>query len=183
MVNSIRCWLGLMVLLLLTTPCQAAEGAAASAASAGSHTAGSQPVNPLKDPIQLLDSLEKRRLELEERGRLLDAREVELKRMEERLGKRVAALETLRTSIESDLLEEKKLDDANIMRLAKIYSGMKTRAAAERMQKLDRKVALKVLKAMKEKVAAKVLGKMDAPAAVELADGLGITSTDRRNKR
>ncbi|MBF0137553.1 MAG: hypothetical protein H7833_17210 [Magnetococcus sp. DMHC-1] len=164
MTNTIRCLSGLLVWLFLVAPGWAANEA----------------VNPLKDPIQLLDSLEKRRLELEERSRVLDAKETELKQMEERLGKRVTALEGLRTSIENDLAEEKKQNEENIARLAKIYSGMKTRAAAERLQKLDRKVALKVLKVMKEKVAAKVLGKMDAPAAAELADGLGITAVDRR---
>ncbi|MBF0177901.1 MAG: hypothetical protein HQL63_13795 [Magnetococcales bacterium] len=167
MEHVLRSLLVLAILFFLETPCWAA---------------GEQ-INPLKDPIQLLDSLEKRRQELEERGRQLDAREIELKQMEDRLGKRVTALEELRTSIEKDLLEEKKMDDANVERLAKIYAGMKTKAAAERLQKLDRKVALKVLKAMKERVASKILGKMDAPAATELADGLGITSADRRNKR
>ncbi|MBF0624275.1 MAG: hypothetical protein HQL82_05655 [Magnetococcales bacterium] len=145
--------------------------------------AGPAVAAPLQDPIQLLEALEKQRVALDERARSLDLKEAELKRLEERIDKRIALLEELRLAIETDLAKEKEINDENIRRLAKIYSGMKPRAAAERIRGLDRKTAIKVLKNINEKVAAQILGKMEARDAAALADILGMTLSDKRNNR
>lgn len=131
------------------------------------------------DPASLLSSLEQRRLELEKRARWLDLREADLKRLEEKLAKRIASLEGLRGEITASLEKEKVLDDANITRLAKILSGMKVKAAAEGLKSMDRETAVLVLKVMKEKVAAKILSKMDNEQAVELANELGVPMAER----
>ncbi|MEO5334492.1 MAG: hypothetical protein H7839_20950 [Magnetococcus sp. YQC-5] len=134
-----------------------------------------------KDPIGLLDVLEKRRLDLDEREKLLEIREVDLKRLEEKLSKRIAALEQLRDTIRTDLLEEKNLDDANIKRLAKIFAGMKPKAAAFSLMAMDRETAVKTLKVVPEKVAAKILSKMDVREAVQLSEALGIPIANKRD--
>lgn len=131
------------------------------------------------DPASLLNSLEQRRLELDKRARWLDLREADLKRLEEKLAKRIASLETLRNEIGASLEKEKVLDDANIARLAKILSSMKIKAAADGLKSMDRETAVLVLKVMKEKVAAKILSKMDNAQAVELANELGIPMAER----
>ncbi|MBF0401119.1 MAG: hypothetical protein HQL90_10175 [Magnetococcales bacterium] len=133
------------------------------------------------DPASLLNSLEQRRLELDKRARWLDLREADLKRLEEKLAKRIASLEGLRNEIGASLDKEKVLDDANIARLAKILSSMKIKAAADGLKSMDRETAVLVLKVMKEKVAAKILSKMDSTQAVELANELGIPMAERQH--
>ncbi|MEO5341042.1 MAG: hypothetical protein H7837_11105 [Magnetococcus sp. MYC-9] len=132
------------------------------------------------DPAQLLNSLEQRRLELERRAKWLDLREADLKRLEEKLAKRIGALESLRGEIRASLEKEKVVDDANVARLAKILSGMKVKAAADGLKSMDRETAVLVLKVMKEKVAAKILSKMDNEQAAQLANELGIPMADKK---
>ncbi len=132
------------------------------------------------DPATLLNNLEQRRLDLEKRAKWLDLREADLKRLEEKLAKRIASLEALRSEIRTSLDKEKVVDDANVVRLAKIFSGMKTKSAADGLKAMDRETAVLVLKVMKEKVAAKILSKMDNEQAVQLANELGIPMAEKK---
>ena len=132
------------------------------------------------DPAELLNSLQKRRIELEQRAKWLDLREADLKRLEAKLAKRITSLEGLRGEIRESLDKEKVLDDANIARLSKIFSSMKVKAAAEGLRAMDRQTAVLVLKVMKEKVAAKILSKMATRAAVQLANELGIPMEEKK---
>lgn len=144
---------------------------------------GVDSVDPLKDPFQLLETLEKKRLEIEERVRWLEMRESELKLLEAKIDKRINALEELRVAIQGDLTKEKQVDDANILKLAKIYSGMKPKVAGEELQALDKTTAVKVLKTLSEKTAAKILNTMSADKAVPLAQELGLPIADRRQQK
>lgn len=135
-----------------------------------------------KDPIGLLEILEKRRLALDEREKMLEIREADLKRLEEKMGKRVVALEHLRDAIRTDLAAEKEMDDANIKRLAKILAGMKPKSAATSLVSMDRNTAINALKAVPEKVAAKILSKMDVREAAQLSDALGLPIADKRGQ-
>lgn len=134
----------------------------------------------VRDPIALLESLEKRRLAMDEREKMLELREADLKRLEEKMQKRITALEQLRDTIRADLDREKEADDANIKRLAKIYSGMKPKQAASSLMAMDRDTAVKALKAVPEKVAAKILNRMDIADAVQLSEAIGVPISARR---
>ncbi|MEO5346833.1 MAG: hypothetical protein H7834_10715 [Magnetococcus sp. YQC-9] len=133
-----------------------------------------------RDPIALLESLEKRRLAMDEREKLLELREADLKRLEEKMQKRITALEQLRDTIRADLDREKETDDANIKRLAKIYSSMKPKQAASSLMAMDRDTAVKALKAVPEKVAAKILNRMDIADAVQLSEAIGVPIAAKR---
>ncbi|MBF0611244.1 MAG: hypothetical protein G8345_15605 [Magnetococcales bacterium] len=138
--------------------------------------------DPLKDPLQLLEILEKRRKECEERTKQLDFREEELKRLEEKIEKRVGVLESLRMQIQTDMSKEQKVDDENINRLAKIYSGMKPKVAADQLKSMEQKIVLRILRAMGEKQAAKILNRMEPEAATPLTEALGLPLADKRRK-
>ncbi|MBF0138642.1 MAG: hypothetical protein HQL74_00020 [Magnetococcales bacterium] len=135
-----------------------------------------------QDPLHLLESIEKRRTQLDEQAKKLEIREQDLKRLEERLASRIEAMEKLRDTIRGDLEKEKQSDDSNITRLGKIYSSMKPNAAAEGLKALDQETAVKVLKVMPEKVVAKILNKMDVLSAGKLADELGMPIADKRRR-
>ncbi len=136
-----------------------------------------------KDPVDLLAGLEKRRIELDERAKWVALRETELKQLEARLSKRIEMLEKLRDSIQKNLDQEGNIDKENIDRLAKIYTGMKSKRAAAVMQKMDQATVIKVFKVMRERVTAKILGRMDSHNAVKLANELGMPIAEKRRSR
>jgi flagellar motility protein MotE (MotC chaperone) len=162
-------------------PTDKATAPASTAKDKGKESGGDDKAVGIGDPAALLNDMEKRRVELEKRAKWLDLREADLKRLEEKLAKRVASLEALRNEIRANLEKEKVVDDANITRLAKILSGMKAKAAADGLKAMDRETAVLVLKVMKEKVAAKILSKMDNDQAVQLANELGIPMAEKKN--
>ncbi|OSM03936.1 MotE family protein [Magnetofaba australis] len=183
----------LLLLLALTTSANAQQAAPAPGqppAAPGDAMESAPPAavvtdqdKRIKDPIQLLQALEKRRMNLDARAKLLETREAEVKRMEEQLSRRIAAMEALRAEIRRDLEEEKRIDDANIARLAKVFSSMKPKQAGAQLEGMERATAVKVLRVLREKTAAKILDKMNRPAAVELADEIGLTMGERRRRR
>ncbi|MBF0143889.1 MAG: hypothetical protein HQL59_10590 [Magnetococcales bacterium] len=137
----------------------------------------------IRDPIGLLESLEKRRVELDRRTERVALREAELQRLEEKLAKRIEALQGLRSSMKSDLAKEQDVDDENIARLAKIYGDMKPQAAADGLKLLSPETAVRVLKGMREKVAAKILSRMAPDVAARMADSLGTPMAERRSQQ
>jgi len=136
----------------------------------------------VQDPLRLLESLEKRRIQLDEQAKKLEIREQDLKRLEEKLAGRIDAMEKLRDSIRGDLEREKQLDDTSVSRLGRIYSKMKPGAAAEGLKSLDQEVAVQVMRVMPEKLVAKILNKMDPLSAGRLADELGMPIADKRRR-
>lgn len=133
-----------------------------------------------RDPVLIsLESLEKRRLDLDERAKQLDLRETDLRRLDGKLASRIVALEKLRKDLRADLAKESAADDANIAHLAKIFSGMKVKAAANGLKSMDLESAVQVLKVMREKVAAKILSKMGSEDAVKLANELSLPLSER----
>lgn len=132
------------------------------------------------DPVQLLESLERRHRALEERAKWMDLREADLKRLEEKLAKRIVSLEQLREDLRVDLGKEAAANDASVARLAKIFSGMKVKAAASSLRSMDKEVAVLILRVMREKVAAKILSKMDSDDAVKLANEMGMPLSERK---
>lgn len=163
-------WAGLMVVGLVFSLASSVQGWAADDGRV------------IQDPLHLLESLEQRRVQLDEQARKLDIREQDLKRLEEKIAARVDALEKLRDAIRSDLEKEKQSDDANIARLGKIYTSMKPGPAAEGIKLLDQETAVKVLKVMPEKIVAKILNKMDVLSAGKLADEMGMPVADKRRR-
>nr|CRH07689.1 Conserved exported protein of unknown function [Candidatus Magnetococcus massalia] len=136
-----------------------------------------------RDPVQLLDELEKRRNALDARAAELDLREKELNRLQEQVAKRTQALQMLRQEVRKDILEEKKINTDNIAKLARVYASMKPKVAAQQLKDLERNTAIKVLKVMKEKVAAKIFDKMNPEDGVPLADAIGMTLQQKRQQR
>ncbi|MBF0188490.1 MAG: hypothetical protein HQL50_11265 [Magnetococcales bacterium] len=137
----------------------------------------------IRDPLALLEELERRRKTLDTREKALNLRAEELGRLEKTLEKRIETLSRLRSEIDADLKREKDTDTANTSRLAKIYSSMKAKDAAEQIRNLDRPTAVRVMRVMREKTAAKVLGRMDLRDAVALGNALGMPVAQRRQRR
>lgn len=123
------------------------------------------PFSLTDEEINLLQSLSERREEIEQRGRVLDQREVLLKAAESRIDEKVAELEALRKSIEGLLEEHDEETEAQMKSLVKIYEAMKPKDAARIFEQLDLAVLLDVIERMKERKTAPILAKMDPERA------------------
>ncbi|MCP4354192.1 MAG: hypothetical protein GY793_00920 [Proteobacteria bacterium] len=110
--------------------------------------------------IEILQSLESKRIEIERKNQLLMIREKLLDISEKKLLDKIKVLKNLESNIKKlivkvDSKEEKRLSD-----LAVVYSAMKPALAAERLNVLGDSTVYEVLKRMGYKKSAKILEKM-----------------------
>lgn len=114
---------------------------------------------------------------LDERKKQLDAKEAELKKLEEELHnqkveleKRLASLEQLRTQIGNQLQERVNTDAEQVDKLVAFYSSMKPQTAAKVIEKLNEDLAVEVLKKMKKKEAAEIMNMIESEKAQRLSE-------------
>ena len=111
--------------------------------------------------IEVLQSLSKRRDELNKREQQLGAREALLKAAEQEVDKKVTELNGLKADIEKLLGQQQTMEDGRITSLVKIYEGMKPKEAATIFNTLDMDVLLAVISRMSERKSSPVLAAMD----------------------
>ena len=114
---------------------------------------------------------------LEDRKKQLDAKEADLKKLEEELHnqkveleKRLASLEQLRTQIGNQLQERVSTDAEQVDKLVSFYSSMKPQTAAKVIEKLNEDLAVEVLKKMKKKEAAEIMNMIESEKAQRLSE-------------
>ncbi len=133
--------------------------------SSGDPTMAFDPSTLTEGQIQALRELTARRMELDERERLLDIRAELNGRTEERLDQQINRLSALKERIEALMTELDDAEEQKLARLVKIYETMKPKAAAEIFNRLEVPILLHVVERMKEAKSAVVLGKMDPVVA------------------
>ena len=102
------------------------------------------------------------------RGLDLDRRENKLNSLQEEIQQQVAQLEKLQKEIESEIEKKKNQDDSQLDKAVALYSKMDATTAAQSITKLDRGIAVNILKQMKEKQASLVLSSMGATESANL---------------
>lgn len=114
---------------------------------------------------------------LDERKKQLDAKEAELKKLEEELHNqkvelesRLASLEQLRTQIGNQLQERVETDEERVNKLVSFYSSMKPVTAAKIIENLNEDLAVEVLKKMKKKEAAEIMNMIASDKARKLSE-------------
>jgi len=130
------------------------------------------PEKPVPDPLQMsqeeigeLQQLAVRRTELDKRAAELREREVLMQAAERRIDEKIAKLQTLQKSIQTDAKAQNDQDDARIQSLAHMYEQMKPKDAARILEQLDIPVLLTMLSRMREMKAAPILATMDPAKA------------------
>ena len=98
----------------------------------------------------------------------LDRRENKLKSLQEDIQRQVTQLEKLQQEIERDIENKKNQDDSQLEKAVALYSKMDAATAAQSITKLDRGIAVNILKQMKEKQASLVLASMGATESANL---------------
>ncbi len=162
-----------------TAPAPAAPDGASASAPAPDAAA-----KPQRDPLQMsaaeideLQQLSARRVELDRRAAELSERDVLMQAAEKRIDEKIAKLQTLQKSIESDVKQRDDAEDARIQSLAHMYEQMKPTDAARILEQLDVPVLLTMLADIREQKAAPILAAMD-PAK---AKAVTLALTEKRN--
>lgn len=160
----------------------AEEPAAAEPGEASSEVAN-LPDDPLlltDEEIDLLQRLGERRAEIERRAAELDQRGALLEAAETRIDEKVAELESLKTTLESLLIQHDEQEERQLLSLVKIYESMKPKDAARIFEELDMVVLLEVIERMKERKTAPILAQMNPRRAktitIELAQRRSLTN-------
>jgi flagellar motility protein MotE (MotC chaperone) len=124
--------------------------------------------SPVRDPnqfspqeVQLLQSLARRRDELDKRASEIDQRDALLQAAEQRINEKIAKLSSMEQTIDEAFKKQDQLDDTKLKSLVKIYETMKPKEAARIFEQLDLPVLLDVIERMKESKTSPVLASMD----------------------
>lgn len=118
--------------------------------------------------IDLLQTLSKRRDEIESWAKDVQLKETMLGATEQRISDKIAQMKRLQKDLEALLVEYNKHEDAKIRSLVKIYENMKPADAARIFDEMDIPIMLEVVDKMAEKKAAPILAKMLPERAKEL---------------
>lgn len=124
-----------------------------------------QPDDTSKVERELLESLSKRRKELDDWSKSISVRESVLNATEMKINQKMQELKSLQTQVSKLLAQYNQKEDAKIQSLVKIYENMKPKDAADIFNDLDMDVLLEVVGAMKERKVAPILAKLDPAKA------------------
>lgn len=155
----------------------AADGAAARTNDTAARTGGINLLAPgsVDDPLsytdqelELLQSLSKRRDELNSREQSLGEREAMIAATEKRIDDKLAELKQVQFTIEELVKRHDADEEAQLKSLVKIYENMKPKDAAQIFEDLEMDVLLDVVEGMKERKVAPVLALMNPAKAQEV---------------
>lgn len=136
--------------------------------------------------LDVLQSLSKRREDLEKRERALMEREALLQAAGVEVDRKVTELNKLKTEIETLLGQQESMADERINSLVKIYEAMKPKEAATIFNTLDLDVLLSVVGRMNERKVSPILASMDPEKArivtIRLAEQRQLPQKDTDTK-
>ncbi|MFN7038186.1 MAG: MotE family protein [Alphaproteobacteria bacterium] len=118
--------------------------------------------------IEILQSLSKRREEIEKSNNELITKQTLLTAAEEKLDKKLQDLKSLKDEVSGLLDQYNQKEDMKIGSLVKIYENMKPKEAAKIFEGLEMPLLLQVLDKMKEAKTAPILAQMNPQKATEL---------------
>ena len=117
---------------------------------------------------KILTRLAEQQERLRLRAMELDRREGQLKTLQEDIQRQITRLEKLQREIERNIEKKKTQDNKQLEKAVALYSKMDAVTAAQSISKLDRTIAVNILKQMKEKQASLVLSSMTAEESASL---------------
>lgn len=135
------------------------------------------PFDLTDEEIEVLQSLAKRREQLDAQERALQQREALLAAAEQRMDQKLAELKTLQETITGLMKQHDAQAQAQINSLVKIYENMKPKDAARIFEQLEMDVLLDVVAGMKETKVAAVLAEVNPIRAKDIT----LELSERRN--
>lgn len=122
--------------------------------------------------LEVLEQLEKRKVELDRREQALDLREKLVDLMEKRMAERVDDLNKLKVQLEQLSKGLSGKDEEELALLAQIYGNMKPAAAAQVLNRLDNAIVFDVVKRMPTKKSGKLMEAMEPSKARVISEML-----------
>jgi flagellar motility protein MotE (MotC chaperone) len=135
------------------------------------------PVSPAERAI--LESLQKRRAELDARAHDLDVREDLLRAAEKRVGGRIDELKDLEARVDAALAQKDEGEAARFKNVVTMYENMKPKDAAKIFDGLDIKVLLDVAKDLNPRKMSDILAQMAPENAQRLTVELAVRSAQK----
>jgi flagellar motility protein MotE (MotC chaperone) len=120
--------------------------------------------------LDILQSLEERRIALDRRAQALELREKLVDMLEERLAGRVSELNQLKADLEGIMKSASGEDEGKLKQLANVYGAMKPDAAAEVLNRVDNLLVHDILVRMPAKRAGKLMEALEPVKARRLSE-------------
>jgi flagellar motility protein MotE (MotC chaperone) len=136
-----------------------------------------RPVSPAERAI--LESLQKRRAELDARAHELDTREDLLRAAERRVGGRIDELKDLEARVSSIMQQKDEGEVARLKNVVTMYENMKAKDAAKIFDGLDIKILLEVAKEINPRRMSDILALMSPENAQRLTVDLAMRSAQK----
>lgn len=139
------------------------------------------PLTLTKGQVKVLESLHKRHLELDQREARLEEKEKVFSASRKELDGRLKALTEIGVELQATKKELEVMankisdeDEKKILRLVKIYGGMKPKRAAVYFDQLGMSILMKVVENMKEGTSAAIMQLMDPKIVKVLTQNLAM---------
>jgi flagellar motility protein MotE (MotC chaperone) len=149
-----------------TPPAKKGEGAVSPAITGTKVSLDEHPVSPAERAI--LESLQKRRAELDQRARELDMREDLLKAAEKRVAGRIDELKEIEARVNGELQQKDDAEKTRFKNVVSMYEAMKAKDAAKIFDGLDMRVLLDVAKAINPRTMSEIMAQMQPENAQRL---------------
>ena len=129
-----------------------------------------------KQEVQILKSLDSRRVELKERSERLDNREQELEARDRAYAAKLTELRELTERLNIEREKDQRKKSSKLEQLANVYGSMNPKEAADLMEQLDVTIALSLIQRMPEKRIGQILSMMSPERALVLTRMLSESS-------
>ena len=125
-----------------------------------------------EEEIKVLTELQQRREQMEKEREREDKTAERLEILRDKMGKDLDRLKRLRDQIQTGLDKEEQLRTDKMAHLVNVYSNMSPKKAAERIDRMDRKTAVKLLSQMKGEAAGRILSFVEPEKANEISQDM-----------
>jgi len=125
-----------------------------------------------EEEVRVLTELRQKRQELDARRDRLAKTEERLQLLRDKMREDLNRLERYRDQIQTGLDQEKDIRSDKMEHLVKVYSNMNPEKAAERIDRMDRKTAVKLLSGMSGEAAGRILSFVDPDKANRISQDM-----------
>lgn len=158
-----------LVLLLVTLPCFSVSGSTETKNGAGTVAGAPSPARGAakdKHPNDEAAALELKRAQLAGKEAALNAKELEIRRLEAKLTAQIKELEEAKRGYEATVAARKKAGSEQYQKMLKMFKTMKPAESATLMDKLDEDVVIEMLNRMDQKTVLKLMPYLSQPRVI-----------------
>lgn len=153
----------------------AAENAQATMLAQSQIAKASTPGSYSPEEVRILTSLDSRRVELDQKAKRLDEKEIDISKRDKEYVTKLAELRDLTEKLKSQRDRDDKKKGTQLDQLANVYGSMAPQEAAQLIEQLDITIAFPLLQRMPEKRMGQILPLMSPERALAITKLLSGT--------